>query len=149
LNEYGDPSVDKAKALLEQAGVTTPVKLTLHYTTDHYGAAAKTEFEELQKQFNDSGLFDVAIEGTPWEQYREGQKNHEYDVFGMGWFPDFPDADNFIAPFLDKNNTLYLPYENDKVINTLIPESRREADRLSATGSLTDIQDIVAEDVPL
>ncbi|MFK0121203.1 ABC transporter substrate-binding protein [Streptomyces sp. NPDC090994] len=149
FNQYGDPSVDKARAMLEQANVTMPVKLTLNYTTDHYGAAAKTEFEELQKQLNDSGLFDVDIKGIIWDKYREGQKKHEYDVFGMGWFPDFPDADSFIAPFLDKNNTLYSPYTNSKIINTLIPESRREADRLSAADSLTEIQDIVAEDVPL
>jgi peptide/nickel transport system substrate-binding protein len=149
FNKYGDPSVDKAKDLLEQANITTPVKLTLNYTTDHYGAAAKPEFEQLQKQLNDSGLFDVDIKGTPWEEYRPAQQEHAYDVFGMGWFPDFPDADSFIAPFLDKGNTLFLPYSNSRIINTLIPESRREADRLSAAESLTEIQDIVADDVPL
>jgi len=67
----------------------------------------------------------------------------------MGWFPDFPDADNYLAPFLDKDNFLKSPYTNNQVINTLIPESRREADRLTASKSLTTIQDIVAEDVPL
>ncbi|MGP2442995.1 ABC transporter substrate-binding protein [Streptomyces sp. JW3] len=149
FNTYGDPSVDKAKDLLAQANITTPVKLTLNYTTDHYGAAAKPEFEQLQKQLNDSGLFDVDIKGTPWEEYRPAQQEHAYDVFGMGWFPDFPDADSFIAPFLDKGNTLFLPYSNSRIINTLIPESRREADRLSAADSLTEIQNIVAEDVPL
>ncbi|CAM5256077.1 Peptide/nickel transport system substrate-binding protein OS=Streptomyces violarus OX=67380 GN=FHS41_006358 PE=3 SV=1 [Streptomyces violarus] len=67
----------------------------------------------------------------------------------MGWFPDFPDADSFIAPFLDKGNTLNSPYQNSDIINKLIPESRGEADRLSAVDVLTDIQDITAEDVPL
>ncbi|CAM5690686.1 ABC transporter substrate-binding protein [Streptomyces griseomycini] len=149
FNTYGEPSDAEARKLLNEAGVTTPVKLTLHYTTDHYGPATKKEFEQLQKQLNDSGLFDVDIEGTPWETFRPAGQKGEYDVYGMGWFPDFPDADNFLAPFLDEDNFLGSPYANGKVRNELIPQSRRQADRLSASGSLTDIQDIVADDVPV
>ncbi|WP_055529671.1 ABC transporter substrate-binding protein [Streptomyces graminilatus] len=149
FNKYGDPSVSKAKSLMEKAGITTPVKLTLHYTTDHYGSATKPEFEELRKQLNASGLFDVTIQGAPWSAFRPAEKKGKYDVYGMGWFPDFPDADNYLAPFLDKDNFLNLPYVNARIRGTLIPESRREADRLTASGSLTDIQDIVAEDVPV
>ncbi|MBC9725861.1 ABC transporter substrate-binding protein [Streptomyces sp. TRM68367] len=149
LNKYGDPSVPKARALLAAADITTPVKLTLHYTTDHYGPATKEEFEVLQKQFNDSGLFDVRIKGTPWDTFRPAEKKGRYDVYGMGWFPDFPDADNFLAPFLDKDNTLGSPYANSRIRNKLIPESRREANRLAAAPSLTDIQNIVADDVPV
>ncbi|MFD5451942.1 ABC transporter substrate-binding protein [Streptomyces sp. NPDC003470] len=149
FNKYGDPSVEKAKSLLESANVSTPVKLTLNYTTDHYGAATKQEFEHLQKQLNDSGLFQVDVKGTPWDKFRPAELKGEYDVFGMGWFPDFPDADNFLAPFLDKGNMLNSPYTNTEVINQLIPESRREADRLSARDSLTEIQNRVAADVPM
>ena len=32
FNKYGEPDTAKAKALLSEANVTTPVKLTLHYT---------------------------------------------------------------------------------------------------------------------
>ncbi|MFI9344368.1 ABC transporter substrate-binding protein [Streptomyces sp. NPDC052773] len=149
FNRYGDPSVAKARALLAKADITTPVKLTLHYTTDHYGAATKKEFELLQKQLNDSGLFDVDIKGAPWATFRPAEQKGEYEVFGMGWFPDFPDADNFLAPFLDKDNFLGSPYANSQIRNSLIPQSRREADRLAAVDSLTRIQDTVAEDVPV
>ncbi|MFJ9864892.1 ABC transporter substrate-binding protein [Streptomyces sp. NPDC101165] len=149
FNKYGDPNVGKAKDLLAKAGITTPVKLTLHYTTDHYGSATKQEFQILQRQLNASGLFDVSIQGHLWSSFRPAEKKGQYDVYGMGWFPDFPDADNFIAPFLDKGNFLGSPYSNGTVQRTLIPESRREADRLNATKTLTEIQDIVAEDVPV
>ncbi|WP_406328722.1 ABC transporter substrate-binding protein [Streptomyces sp. NBC_00203] len=149
FNKYGDPSVTKAKAALAKANITTPVKLTLHYTTDHYGTATEQEFEVLKKQLNSSGLFDVSISGTAWDKFVPAERAGDYDVWGMGWFPDFPDADNYLAPFLDKDNFLKSPYTNSQVINTLIPESRREADRLTASKSLTTIQDIVADDVPL
>ncbi|GHI08941.1 peptide-binding protein [Streptomyces cellostaticus] len=149
FNKYGNPSAAKAKDLLTKAGITTPVKLTLHYTTDHYGSATKQEFEILQKQLNDSGLFDATIQGHPWADFRPAERKGQYDVYGMGWFPDFPDADNFLAPFLDKDNFLGSPYSNSAIQRTLIPESRREADRLNAAKSLTEIQDTVAEDVPV
>ncbi|MFI9647007.1 ABC transporter substrate-binding protein [Streptomyces sp. NPDC052040] len=149
FNKYSDPSVAKARTLLDKANITTPVKLTLHYTTDHYGSATAKEFEVLKEQLNGSGLFDVTIQGTPWDKFRPAEKKGAYDVYGMGWFPDFPDADNYLAPFLDKDNTLGSPYVNTEIRNTLIPQSRREADRLTASKSLTDIQDIVADEVPI
>jgi peptide/nickel transport system substrate-binding protein len=149
FNKYGDPSVAKARTLLSKAGITTPVKLTLHYTTDHYGPATAKEFEVLKQQLNDSGLFDVSVQGHIWDQFVPAERKNQYDVWGMGWFPDFPDADNYLAPFLDKDNFLKLPYANDEIRNSLIPASRREADRLTASKSLTDIQDIVADDVPI
>ncbi|MDO0928490.1 ABC transporter substrate-binding protein [Streptomyces sp. TG1A-8] len=149
FNKYGNPSTAKAKSLLAGAGITTPVKLTLHYTTDHYGPATKQEFEVLQKQLNATGLFDVDIQGHPWATFRPAEQKGRYDVYGMGWFPDFPDADSFLAPFLDKDNFLGSPYSNSTIQRTLIPESRREANRLDAATSLTDIQEIVADDVPL
>ncbi|MCT7352755.1 ABC transporter substrate-binding protein [Streptomyces sp. 15-116A] len=149
FNKYGEPSTAKARALLQKAGVNTPVELTLHYTTDHYGPATKKEFEQLRKQLNDSGLFKVDIKGAPWSAFRPAEIKGEYDVYGMGWFPDFPDADNFLAPFLDEDNFLGSPYSNADIQKNLIPESRRQADRLAAAGSLTDMQNIVAADVPV
>ncbi|WP_329458652.1 ABC transporter substrate-binding protein [Streptomyces sp. NBC_01497] len=150
FNQYGaQPSAQKAAQTLQKAGIHTPVKLTLNYTTDHYGAATAKEFQVLQGQLNDSKLFDVTIKGTPWDTFRPDQTKGDYSVYGMGWFPDFPDPDNFTAPFLDKDNFLGSPYDNPQIRNELIPESRRQADRGSAAGVFGQIQDAVAGDVPI
>ncbi|MPY30222.1 peptide-binding protein [Streptomyces adustus] len=149
FNKYGTPDITRAKNLLDAAGVATPVKLTMHYTTDHYGTATKQEFEILRKQLEASHLFDVTIQGTPWADFSTAERKGDYDVYGMGWFPDFPDADNFVAPFLDKDNFLNSPYSNKTIQQSLIPETRRDADRLRAVKTLTRIQDTVADDVPV
>jgi peptide/nickel transport system substrate-binding protein len=149
FNKYGEPDVTKATATLHRANINTPVKLTLHYTTDHYGPAMKQEFEVLQKQLNASGLFQVDLKSAPWENYRDAQLKGKYDVYGLGWFPDFPDADNYLAPFLDKGNFLNTPYADRQIRDQLIPAERREADRLTASKSVEQIQDIVADDVPV
>ncbi|MFE6161523.1 ABC transporter substrate-binding protein [Streptomyces sp. NPDC056486] len=148
FNKYGNPSTAKARNLLQKADISTPVKLTLHYTTDHYGPGTKKEFQVLQKQLNASGLFDVSIKGEGWTTFRPAEQKGAYDVYGMGWFPDFPDPDSFVSPFLNTDNFLNSPYANPTIIDELIPNSRREADRLSASKSIQRIQDIVAEDVP-
>ncbi|WP_331728238.1 ABC transporter substrate-binding protein [Streptomyces sp. NBC_01176] len=149
FNKYGEPSVAKARAILAKAAITTPVKLTLHYTTDHYGPATGKEFKILQRQLNASGLFNVSVQGTRWGGFRPAESKGAYDVYGLGWFPDFPDADTYVAPFLDKDNTLNSPYVNSEIRHVLLPRTRRETNRLDAVGSLTRIQDIVADDVPI
>ena len=148
FNKYGDPSVSKAKTLLSKAGITTPVKLTLHYTTDHYGAATKQEFEDLKKQLNDSGLFDVTIQGAPWDTFRPAEQERRVRRLRHGLVPGLPGRRQLPGAVPRQGQLPQSPYANAKIIGSLIPESRREADRLTASTSLTEIQDIVADDVP-
>ncbi|MEE1800127.1 ABC transporter substrate-binding protein [Streptomyces sp. JV176] len=149
FNKYGDGDVSKAVSLLENAGVTTPVKLTLNYTTDHYGSATGKEFETLRDQLNATNLFDVDIKGHEWKEFRPNGQKGEYAVYGMGWFPDFPDPDTYVGPFFDKPNFLNSPYDNLKIRTELLPESRRQADRSAATKAFGQIQNLVADEVPV
>jgi peptide/nickel transport system substrate-binding protein len=148
-DEYGEPSRSKAKATLTGAGIIEPVELTLWYTTDHYGDTTKAEFEEIQRQLNGSGLFDVTIEGREWNEFQKGYAKGEYPVFGRSWLPDFPDADNYIGPFVGKDNALGIPYENEELTGTLLPRSRQKSDRGAAVPSLEQAQRILAEDTRL
>ncbi|MEV5974951.1 ABC transporter substrate-binding protein [Streptomyces sp. NPDC051921] len=149
IDTYGQPDTVKAAKILRDAGVQTPVKVTLNYTTDHYGAETAKEFEALRGQLNATKLFDARIQGTEWSKFRPAQKRGDYAVYGLGWFPDYPDPDNYIAPFLDSDNFLNTPYVNQSVRDRLIPQSRREADRNAATPVYEQIQKIVAKDVPV
>ncbi|MFF8832858.1 ABC transporter substrate-binding protein [Streptomyces sp. NPDC015131] len=149
LDTYGEPSATNAAGILREAGITTPVKLTLHYTTDHYGAGTAQEFTTLRDQLNATKLFDVTVKGTKWSEFRPAQKRGDYAVYGLGWFPDFPDPDNYVAPFLDADNFLNTPYVNSATRSRLLPESRRAADRNAASSAFAQIQDIVATDVPV
>lgn len=149
FNEYGDPDVGAARRTLAQAGIDTPVRMTLHYTTDHYGAVTAKEFEELKQQLNSTGLFDVDVKGTPWKDYRPAASKGTYEVYGFGWFPDFLDPDNFLAPFFAKDNFLKSPYVNDEIRNKIIPRERRETNRAAAVGDFERAQDIIASQVPV
>ncbi|MFI0738462.1 ABC transporter substrate-binding protein [Streptomyces sp. NPDC021100] len=147
-NQYGNPSADKARALLKSANISTPVRFTLAYSSDHYGEATARAFKTFQKQLNGSGLFDVKLQDVKWAEFRPNAAKGEYAVYGMGWFPDFPDPDNFIAPFFGKDNFLRSRYQNAK-INDLIPRTRQTAQRDSAAKLFQQAQDIVADEVPV
>ncbi|MGW0826849.1 ABC transporter substrate-binding protein [Streptomyces sp. NPDC002845] len=149
FDNFGSPSADKARQILQDAGITDPVPLTLWYTTDRYGSSTEPAFEELKRQLEDSGLFTVTLKSRPWNEYVEGYQKGEYPVFGRGWFPDFPDADNFVAPFVGEQNALGTPYETLEITEQLLPESRRESDRGAVGKEFEQAQAILVEDARL
>jgi peptide/nickel transport system substrate-binding protein len=149
FDHYGDPDVAKAKSILRKAGIDKPVKLTIGYTTDRYGSSTAAEFAEIKRQLDASGLFEVTLVGKPWKDFQAAYQKGDYPVFGRGWFPDFPDPDNFIAPFVGKNNVHAAPYEQPEITDQLLPESRRKSDRAAVTDQFERAQQILVEDVRL
>lgn len=146
--KYGEPSVDAAKQILDDAGVKTPVEITLGYTPTHYGPNAVDEATELAAQLNDSGLFKVKTEDAEWEEYQTLYKENAYDLFILGWYPDILDADNYLTPFLRDGGFYANNYSSDEV-NTLLDQELAETDPEARNEIIMQIQDIVAEDVPL
>lgn len=149
FDTYGKPSAAKAKEILDEAGIDGPVPLTLWYATDRYGSVTKPEFEEIKRQLEASDLFDVAVKGRPWKQFEEGFRKGEYPVFGRGWFPDFPDPENFIAPFVGEHNNLGTPYASPRITDQLLPQSRRESERGAVAEEFEKAQEILVEDARL
>ncbi|MEO3977432.1 ABC transporter substrate-binding protein [Streptomyces sp. CAU 1734] len=147
FDRYGDPDTAKAKRVLDNANIETPVKLDFWYPTDRYGSAGGAEFRELKRQLEASGLFRITVQGKSDAEFQEGFKNGDFPVFGWGWFPDFPDPDNFIAPFVGPNNALAIPYDSPEITKDLLPASRAESDRGAVAKDFERAQEIMAEDV--
>ncbi|MFE4453959.1 ABC transporter substrate-binding protein [Streptomyces sp. NPDC056796] len=149
FDTYGDPDVGKAGALLAKAGITEPVKMTFWYTTDRYGSSTAPEFAELKRQLEESGLFRITLKSAPWKSFQEGFNKGDYPVFGRGWFPDFPDPDNFIAPFVGQDSVTGTPYRSDEITQELLPTSRKESDRGAVSEEFKRAQEILVKDVRL
>lgn len=143
--ENGGPSLDKAKAALEAAGVTTPVDLKLQYNPDHYGPSSGDEYAKVKAQLETGGLFKVDLQSTEWVTYQKSRVT-DYPAYQLGWFPDYSDADNFLTPFFAKKNFLGNGYDNPAV-DTLINEQRVETDRAKRTAMIEEIQTKVAGDL--
>ncbi|GGW44982.1 solute-binding transport lipoprotein [Streptomyces lucensis JCM 4490] len=149
FDDFGNPSVAKARSILSDAGITQRVPLTFWYTTDRYGSETGLMFQELKRQLEGSGLFTITLKSRPWKDYVVGYQKGQYPVFGRGWFPDFPDADNFIAPFVGEHNALGTPYPSKEITGQLLPHSRAESDRAQTVKDMEQAQQIIVQDARL
>jgi len=147
---YGDgnggPSVDKAKATLEAAGVATPVVLNLQYNPDHYGPSSGDEYALIKQQLEDSGLFTVNLQSTEWVQYSKDRVADVYPAYQLGWFPDYSDADNYLTPFFLIDNFLVNHYEN-QAVNDKIVQQAVTVDHDERVALIEEIQNDVAADL--
>jgi peptide/nickel transport system substrate-binding protein len=150
FDTYGDrPQRDKAQAALRDAGISGKVKLTLWATPVRYGPGTVPAFEELAQQLNASGLFDAKVKSVPLDAYEKGIADGKYGIYVKGWVPDYPDPDNFTAPFFGDGNVLSNNYESERIVNQLIPTTAAESNRAATAGSFQELQNIVAEELPV
>ncbi|MBX3068776.1 MAG: peptide ABC transporter substrate-binding protein [Microbacteriaceae bacterium] len=144
---YGDgnggPDANKAKSTLEAAGVATPVVLNLQYNPDHYGASSGDEYALIKSQLEATGLFTVNLQSTEWVQYSKDRSADVYPLYQLGWFPDYSDADNYLAPFFQTDNFLKNHF-SDPEIDQLIQAEATEGDAAKRTKDIEDIQAKVA-----
>ncbi|MFI6413997.1 ABC transporter substrate-binding protein [Streptomyces sp. NPDC050585] len=150
FDRYGDrPQPDLAKKALRDEGIKEPVKITLYSTPSRYGPGTDEQLRAIARQLNDSGLFQADVKSVEYDQYEKDIQAGKYGVYVKGWVPDYPDPDNFTQPFFGEDNVLGNHYENSKITGTIIPDTAAAADRSAAQDDFDQLQNMVAEDVPL
>jgi len=142
-------NLPKAQELLAQAGYPAGVgmpTLTLSTTSDYTDLCAA-----LQYQWQELGLkvaVDVLSPGTQRERVAQG----EAMLFRKSWLADYPDAENFLGLFLERNfapsGPNYTHYQNP-----IFEEKYRQA-LAASTDSLRykmygELDDQIAEDLPV
>jgi peptide/nickel transport system substrate-binding protein len=146
--KYGEsPDVDAAKQILDDAGVQTPVDLEIWWTPTHYGPASGDEYAEIKRQLDESGLFNVTLKSTEWNQYSEAAFTDKYPQFQLGWFPDYPDPDDYVGNFLSKTSFLNIHFDNAEVNKQLAIE-KASTDDATRQAAFEKIQEISAEEAP-
>jgi peptide/nickel transport system substrate-binding protein len=145
---YGEsPDVDAAEQILNDAGVETPVPLEIWWTPTHYGTSSGDEYAEIKRQLDDSGLFDVTLKSTEWNQYSTAAFTDKYPQYQLGWFPDYPDADDYVGNFYSDTSFLNIHYENPEMTKQLAAE-KATTDEAERQEAFDRVQEIGAEDVP-
>ena len=152
---YGDgegkPSTDRAKKVLEDAGITTPVDLKLQYNPDHYGQSSADEYAAIKAQLEEGGLFKVDLQSTEWTQYSKDRvitsdSDVSYPAYQLGWFPDYSDPDNYLSPFFRDGNFVNNGYSNTEV-NDLIVKQAGQTDDKEREDTLKEIQKLETDDL--
>jgi peptide/nickel transport system substrate-binding protein len=127
--------------------VQTPVDLEVWWTPTHYGTASGDEYAEIERQLEESGLFEVTLKSTEWNQYSTAAFTDKYPVYQLGWFPDYPDPDDYTSPFYLPDSFLNIHYDNPQ-INKLIAEEKASDDDAVREEAFAKIQQIAAVDAP-
>ncbi|GAA4381697.1 ABC transporter substrate-binding protein [Agromyces bauzanensis] len=147
---YGDgngaPDEAKAAEVLEAAGVTTPLDISIQYVAERYGPSSGDEYAIIKDNLETSGLFTVNLQSTEWVQYSKDRVADLYPAYQLGWFPDYSDADNYLTPFFLTENFLANHYENPAV-NDLILQQAVTVDPAEREALIGEIQDAVAADL--
>jgi len=147
-SRYGRvPSPAKAKAALQGAGLETPFPIEVWWTPTHYGDASADEYAEMKRGLEKGGVFKVTLKSTEWAQYSDALGN-QYDAFQLGWFPDYPDPENYVLSFYQEGNFTANGYKSAKMTALLKAEqaARTESRRLAI---IRQIQALAAADVPI
>ncbi|HLX32007.1 MAG TPA: ABC transporter substrate-binding protein [Gaiellaceae bacterium] len=142
---YGaSPNLAKAKAAMK--GLKTPMPITLWWTPTHYGGASSDEYVEIQRALDASGLFKVTLKSAEWAQY-SGALGKVYGAFQLGWFPDYPDADDYTVSFYQTNSFYNNGYSN-KTMDKLIAKERAATTDASRYSYLKQMQILGAQTLP-
>lgn len=145
---YGrTPNVAKARAQLRGAGLSMPFPIEVWWTPTHYGDASADEYAEMKRGLERGGVFKVTLKSTEWAQYSDALGN-QYNAFQLGWFPDYPDAENYLLSFYQEDNFTANGYESARMTALLDAEkaAKTTARRLAV---IRQIQALAAADVPI
>jgi peptide/nickel transport system substrate-binding protein len=148
-NMYGTtPDTTKAAQLLQSAGIKTPVHLDIWWTPTHYGDSSADEYTEIKRQLDASGLFQVTLNSTEYQQYSKSAVHDQYPVYELGLTPDYPDGDDFMAQYY-----LCTAYEHDHYCNSqfdqLVAQEEDPANVAQRDAIFAQLQQIAARDVPI
>ncbi|MET9312591.1 ABC transporter substrate-binding protein [Kribbella sp. NPDC003505] len=145
--QYKQPNKAAAATILREANIAAPVPLTVGWTPSQYGVGAKAEVLELKRQLEASGLFRVTLRGAEWPQYQQATKAGAYDLYQTGWTPAYPDADDYLAPFVTD-----VPLQNgyrSAAATKLLQQERTEQNGLKRDDLIGQLQGVIAQDAPV
>ncbi|MFF1819861.1 ABC transporter substrate-binding protein [Kribbella sp. NPDC058245] len=146
--EYKQPSKVAAAAILKAGGVKGVVPLTLGWTPSRFGPGSKAEALELKRQLDASGLFRVTLKSAEWPAYQAQIKAGAFDLYIAGWIPEYPDADNYLAPFVGVSDPFPNGYRSAAAMK-LLQQERSEQNGIKRAELLEQLQGVFAREVPV
>jgi peptide/nickel transport system substrate-binding protein len=98
-------------------------------------------------------LFKVDLQQTEWTQYLKDRvvtkdSDGSYPAYQLGWFPDYPDPDDYLSPFFRDGNFINNGYK-DVAMNALIAQQAGEQNKEKRTEMLKQVQEMATKDLPI
>ena len=146
--------LEKAKQLLQQAGysASNPLDITLWYPTGHYGSTEPDVAAVLKTSLEQTGMIKLKLSALDWGTYTTRMSQGALGFFTLGWYPDFIDPDNFLAPWLvDSTQSLGTFWDKAPDFSKyqdLIKKARESTKQDVRATYYEQVQQLSATDVP-
>ncbi len=147
-------SVDKAKALLKEAGLEKgfTAELWAMPVPRPYMPDGRKVAEAIQGDLAKVGIT-LKIVSFDWGTYLTKTKNGEHDMALLGWTGDIGDPDNFLYVLLDKDNATKPAqnisfYKSDK-LHDLLTRAQTETDQKKRAELYKLAQAVIHDDAPM
>ncbi len=101
LPTFPERDLEEARRLLALVGYTedNPLEVNLWYTPKHYGTFEADVASVLKGSIEEAGVISVTIQVLEWGAYVERMGAGGFDMFLLGWHPDYFEPSNFLAPW--------------------------------------------------
>lgn len=157
VDAFPERDLAQAKALAQayatEKGLTLPLSIKLTATT-RYGDSERDVAVVVARSLEETGAFRVNLEILERVVFFDRLDQGQLDFLMLGWFPDFIDADNFLAPWLldapkalgTYFDELHPQFEEYKA---LFEQERTSSDQAVRDGIFKQLQQLTARDYPL
>jgi peptide/nickel transport system substrate-binding protein len=144
----GDPA--KAKQMLQAAGVTTPVNITVVYRSR---PTADKALSALKQTWDQAG-FNVTLEGLTQKYYAtiQGPAYANKDAFWAGWGADWPSGSTILPALFDGRVNISAGgsgqdygYFNDPTVNAQIDAAYKMTDAAAREKAWGDIDEAISK----
>ena len=153
---YPKRDLEKARELLREAGYSEDNKLeiTLWYTPKHYGPTEADAATVEAASIEETNMVDVEVKSQEWGAYLTSMSEQgTFGFFLLGWYPDFLDPDNFLAPFLtespESNGTFFNKHPKYEELDEMLTEAKTTIGEEERTQYYEQAQELIADEVPL
>lgn len=146
----------QAAALLLQAGYSpaVPLPITLHYLNDgRYTPLEEGYAQTIKSQLEETGVFEVTLEGSPWETFRNQIAQCNYPAYLIGWpSPGQPvnylDVTSWTDFFVQNTDTGFCSNYESPAMTALVDAAHEELDAAARLALYRQIQELWAQELP-
>jgi peptide/nickel transport system substrate-binding protein len=155
LAVFPERNLEQSRALLLQEGYgpNNPLAITLSYTNDaHYTPDEEVYANAIKAQLEETGVFQVSLQGAPWEVYRPQIGQCGYPLFLLGWpTPGQPashfDMSSWTDFFVKETSGGFCSNYESEAMEALVTEAGAALDPNIRLGLYAQIQQLWAEDL--
>jgi len=105
----------KAKALLAELGydADNPLTINLWYTPKHYGSTEADAATVIKGSLEETGVIKVTLQSMEWGAYVDAMGQGQLGMFLLGWYPDYLESSNYLAPWTTESPKSLGTYFNE------------------------------------